>query len=98
MSDIVSPTTGNVDGVLPVSSYCLPFLPSQVFTTGATSNGPVSTNGVATLTSSHQPLPQHQQAQPTSVNHTGFAAGHHVNDVLLASHHHLNGGPHKLRV
>ncbi|KAI2796732.1 Chromatin assembly complex, subunit 3, partial [Blomia tropicalis] len=81
-------TAGSVDGVLPVSSYCLPFLPSQMLASAA-ANGTAASNGLTI--NSHQQQPQ----QPGGHN---FATGHQVNDIMMGGHHHLTAGPHKLRV
>lgn len=81
-------SAGSVDGVLPVSSYCLPFLPSQMLASAA-ANGTAASNGLTI--NSHQQQPQ----QPGGHN---FATGHQVNDIMMGGHHHLTAGPHKLRV
>nr|XP_046920576.1 RNA-binding protein Musashi homolog Rbp6-like isoform X3 [Dermatophagoides farinae] len=71
------PFTGSVDGVLPVSSYCLPFLPSQMFASAAAaaaaaaSNGNAAaaaaaaavTNGLTTITTNNNHH-SHPQSQP----------------------------------
>nr|XP_027197354.1 RNA-binding protein Musashi homolog Rbp6-like isoform X2 [Dermatophagoides pteronyssinus] len=77
------PFTGSVDGVLPVSSYCLPFLPSQMFASAAAaaaaaaSNGTAAaaaaaaaavSNGLTTITTNNNHH-SHPQTQPPSHHH-----------------------------
>ena len=96
-------SAGGVDGVLPVSSYCLPFLPaaaSQMYAANAVAAAAATAhlngNGNANTAPSHV-------SNGTSLNGgvpvpNGALNGHHQHEMIITGHHHLNVGPHKIRV